>query len=51
MEEEQTQRWIITEGQSMGEYGKIPWQRYTNRTHPGQVREDFLEEVAIDYVG
>ena len=35
----------------MAECGKFLWQRFTQPSHPGQVREDFLEEVVLDYIG
>lgn len=38
----------MTAGQGMGECKKAPLQKYTQPTHSGQVREDFLEKVALD---
>lgn len=35
----------------MGECEKVPRHRYTQPTHPGQVKEDLLEEAALDNAG
>ena len=35
----------------MAECGKFLWQRFTQPSHPGQVREDFLEKVVLDCIG